>query len=63
MPSDPSTSATPATTPSGPHTARKGAVLARVESRVRERLATEQTTVARAGDGGHAASLILPWPL
>ncbi|WP_324616057.1 HaaA family cyclophane-containing RiPP peptide [Streptomyces sp. NRRL WC-3626] len=63
MQPDPSASATHAATPSDSRTVQESAVLARIESRVRERLATEQTTAAQAGDGGHAASLIRPWPL
>ncbi|MFI8090065.1 HaaA family cyclophane-containing RiPP peptide [Streptomyces sp. NPDC086080] len=46
-----------------PHHARDATVLDRVASRVRQRLETEQATATRAGDGGHAASLILPWPM
>ena len=39
------------------------AVLDRVAARVRQRLEAEEGATGRVGDGAHAASLILPWPL
>ncbi|MFF5155526.1 HaaA family cyclophane-containing RiPP peptide [Streptomyces sp. NPDC000348] len=63
MPSDPPASATCAATPSDARPAQGSAVLARVESRVRQRLETEQATPERTGDGGHAASLTRLRPL
>lgn len=63
MASDPSVSATYSAPPSNPPLRQGSAVLARVESRVRRRLEMEQASAVRTGDGGHAASLIRPWPL
>ncbi|MFI2374134.1 HaaA family cyclophane-containing RiPP peptide [Streptomyces sp. NPDC018964] len=51
-----------ATSPDG-DPSQGSAVLARVESRVRQRLETERAAAAaRTADSGHAASLTRPWP-
>ncbi|WP_055629305.1 HaaA family cyclophane-containing RiPP peptide [Streptomyces hirsutus] len=54
---------TPVGPPSAEPTAAGTAVLGRVAARVRQRLAAEEIVTGRVGDGTHAASLVLPWPL
>ncbi|WP_331733876.1 HaaA family cyclophane-containing RiPP peptide [Streptomyces sp. NBC_00080] len=49
--------------PAGACDAHGSVVLDRVAVRVRQRLAAEQSTSNRTGEGGHQASLIWTWPL
>ncbi|GLX51418.1 hypothetical protein Shyhy01_43680 [Streptomyces hygroscopicus subsp. hygroscopicus] len=53
----------PCTATSGRPAPPDATVLDRVAARVRHRLDAERSSADGFGDGAHAASLILPWPL
>ena len=66
MPSCTSVPTSPTMDPTSPQSTKSAqatAVLDRVAARVQQRLATEQAATNRVGDGAHAASLNLAWPL
>ncbi|MER6327775.1 HaaA family cyclophane-containing RiPP peptide [Streptomyces sp. NPDC014983] len=62
MPS-PAIAVEPCSAPSGEPAPPATTVLDRVAARVQQRLDAERSSAERFGDGAHAASLGLPWPL